>query len=142
MQKSKSLSRILAATVMVVITGCYFAPRRPVLPFPGEIVIHAQALPAIVKIGVDPDPSVAGYRIQVDGGAAVDQGLPATNPSCVDFFSGTASPCVPFTLPPFQTAGRHTVNVTLYTLGGSSSPVAYTFNLDVPGPAKNPRAVK
>jgi hypothetical protein len=91
----------------------------------------AQTFPATIKIGFDPAPaadSVVGYRYTLDGGAPVDLGLPATNPSCVALVGGAVAPCVFFSVA-VPTSGSHTVQVFAYSLLGDSAPATFTFAL-------------
>lgn len=97
------------------------------------VTVYAQTLPVTVKVGVTPDASgnTGGYTTSLDGAAAVDQGLPATNPSCVPFNGGAASPCIvlPVTV---GSLGSHTVSVVAYNGWGNSSPATVTFVVAVP----------
>lgn len=91
----------------------------------------AQTFPATIKIGFDPPPAadaVVGYRYTLDGGAPVDIGLPATNPSCVALVGGTVAPCIPFSVT-VASAGTHTVQMTAYNLLGDSAPASFSFTL-------------
>jgi hypothetical protein len=106
----------------------------------------AQTFPATIKIGFDPAPatdSVVGYRYTLDGGAPVDLGLPATNPSCVALVGGAVGPCVSFSVA-VPTSGSHTVQVFAYNLLGDSQAATFTFALPnaKPGTPGSIRVIK
>lgn len=117
------MRKILTLTVFA---GCFFTTTCGVI----ETTLEAQTLPFPVNIGVDPDASGAtmGYTVQLDTAAAVDVGLPATNPTCRAFVGGATTACVPFTVS-VPTLGAHTVNIVAYNLGGSSPAGSVSFTL-------------
>lgn len=94
------------------------------------LALALQTLPLTVNIGVTPDASGAtlGYTVQVDAAAAVDVGLPATNPACKAFVGGAISSCVEFPVS-ITTAGSHTVSIVAYNLAGNSAPATITFSV-------------
>ncbi len=90
----------------------------------------AQTFPMTVKLGIDPDASASapvGYTVSLDGGAPVDAGLPAVNPSCKTLVGGAVAPCVPFSVS-VPTAGSHSVSIVGYNIAGNSAPASITFS--------------
>lgn len=120
-----TIAAMFAAIIAIVCsTGCKD------VHVPGVITLEAQTLPLTVKLGVDPDSAAMGYFVALDGGAQVDQGLPATK-TCVEFVGGATSTCVPLSVT-IPTAGVHTAVIMPYNISGNGGTVSVVINVTTP----------